>query len=127
MEDRLILRDLNECKRGEPDVIVEVAHPDITKQFGALFLQVLSRYTISTSLIVPCNYDYNIPCEKEHINWLIQEVIESYTYVHTAYPTIYTYVHTAYPTIHIYVWTYSISYYIYVWTYSISYYIYGTS
>ena len=31
LEDSDILEDLNECGRGNPDVIVEVAHPDITR------------------------------------------------------------------------------------------------
>jgi len=35
----LILEDLNDCSRGEPDVIVEVAHPDISKRFGPLFIK----------------------------------------------------------------------------------------
>jgi len=37
--DALILADLDNCGWREPDVIVEVAHPDITKQFGTKFLQ----------------------------------------------------------------------------------------
>jgi len=35
----LILRDLSEVGWREPEVIVEVAHPDVTKQYGALFLK----------------------------------------------------------------------------------------
>ena len=38
--DHLILKDLNSCEVGNPDVIVEVAHPDISKQYGQLFLKV---------------------------------------------------------------------------------------
>ena len=34
-----ILRDLNNCKQNDPDVIVEVAHPDISSQYGHIFLQ----------------------------------------------------------------------------------------
>jgi len=37
--DHLILKDLNSCGVGNPDVIVEVAHPDISKQYGQLFLK----------------------------------------------------------------------------------------
>ena len=38
VKDEFILKDLAQCAIGDPDVIVEVAHPDITKQFGAKFL-----------------------------------------------------------------------------------------
>ena len=38
VEQKFILKDLADCASGNPDVIVEVAHPDITKQFGAKFL-----------------------------------------------------------------------------------------
>jgi len=38
VEQKYILKDLADCASGNPDVIVEVAHPDITKQFGAKFL-----------------------------------------------------------------------------------------
>ena len=31
LEDAVILEDLNDCGRDNPDVIVEVAHPDITR------------------------------------------------------------------------------------------------
>jgi aspartate dehydrogenase len=34
------LSDLSNCGFGDPTVIVEVAHPDITRQFGAKFLAV---------------------------------------------------------------------------------------
>jgi len=40
LDDKYILKDLANCVLGDPDVIVEVAHPDITKQFGAKFLEV---------------------------------------------------------------------------------------
>ena len=40
VDENYILKDLTECATGDPDVIVEVAHPDITKQFGAKFLTV---------------------------------------------------------------------------------------
>jgi len=40
VEDRLILRDLADCSQGSPDIIVEVAHPDITHKYGDTFLQV---------------------------------------------------------------------------------------
>ena len=40
VKDEFILKDLAECAIGDPDVIVEVAHPDITKQFGAKFLTI---------------------------------------------------------------------------------------
>ena len=36
----LILEDLSNCDYGNPDVIVEVAHPDISKQYGHIFLKV---------------------------------------------------------------------------------------
>merc|ERR1712106_790821 len=38
VDEKYILKDLASCGTGDPDVIVEVAHPDITKQFGAKFL-----------------------------------------------------------------------------------------
>ena len=38
VEQKFILKNLADCASGNPDVIVEVAHPDITKQFGAKFL-----------------------------------------------------------------------------------------
>jgi len=38
VQENYILKDLADCANGDPDVIVEVAHPDITKQFGAKFL-----------------------------------------------------------------------------------------
>merc|ERR1711884_19567 len=36
----LVLGDLGQCDKGDPDLIVEVAHPDVTKEFGAKFLEV---------------------------------------------------------------------------------------
>ena len=41
LPDHLVLTDLARCDQGNPDIIVEVAHPDITKEFGARFLQVI--------------------------------------------------------------------------------------
>jgi len=39
VSDDLILTDLTNCAWKSPDVIVEVAHPDVTKKYGALFLK----------------------------------------------------------------------------------------
>merc|ERR1711936_1564017 len=40
LPDHLILGDLSQCDKGDPDLIVEVAHPDVTREFGARFLEV---------------------------------------------------------------------------------------
>jgi len=40
IEDEFILDDLNLCDKNDPDVIVEVAHPEITRKFGPKFLSV---------------------------------------------------------------------------------------
>ena len=40
LPNHLVLNDLNECDKGAPDLIVEVAHPDVTKEYGARFLEV---------------------------------------------------------------------------------------
>lgn len=40
LPEDLVLEHLEDCGRGEPQVIVEVAHPDITRQYGASFLKV---------------------------------------------------------------------------------------
>lgn len=37
--DHLILQDLAECGARRPDLIVEVAHPSVTAQFGPLFIK----------------------------------------------------------------------------------------
>jgi len=40
VDSSLVLEDLSECDRNSPDIIVEVAHPDITRKFGPKFLAV---------------------------------------------------------------------------------------
>ena len=44
LPEELVLEDLEDCGRGDPQVIVEVAHPDITRQYGASFLQVPASF-----------------------------------------------------------------------------------
>ena len=38
VEDDMILEDLNHCDKNSPDVIVEVAHPDITRLVKNVYL-----------------------------------------------------------------------------------------
>ena len=40
LPQHLVLNDLSQCDKGAPDLIVEVAHPDVTKEYGARFLEV---------------------------------------------------------------------------------------
>ncbi|KAK4292971.1 hypothetical protein Pmani_034294 [Petrolisthes manimaculis] len=40
IEDRYICRDLEECGRFSPDIIVEVAHPVISEKYGCMLLGV---------------------------------------------------------------------------------------
>jgi len=40
IEKEYILDNLTECDKNNPDVIVEVAHPEITRKFGPRFLEV---------------------------------------------------------------------------------------
>ncbi|KAK8375718.1 hypothetical protein O3P69_008468 [Scylla paramamosain] len=40
LEDKYICRDLENCSMFSPDLIVEVAHPAISKKFGPMFLEV---------------------------------------------------------------------------------------
>lgn len=40
LPNHLVLNNLNECDKGAPDLIVEVAHPDVTREYGARFLEV---------------------------------------------------------------------------------------
>ena len=47
----LVLGDLGQCDKGDPDLIVEVAHPDVTKEFGAKFLEVRKSLCNSCLLI----------------------------------------------------------------------------
>jgi len=47
----LILKDLNDVKKMCPDLIVEVAHPSITEQFGELFLSVCNFMVGSPSIL----------------------------------------------------------------------------
>lgn len=44
--DSLILHELTECSSKSPDLIVEVAHPSITAQYGGIFLE-SSDYMVS--------------------------------------------------------------------------------
>ena len=48
---QLVLGDLGQCDKGDPDLIVEVAHPDVTKEFGAKFLEVRQSLCNSCLLI----------------------------------------------------------------------------
>merc|ERR550519_1726181 len=40
LDDQYVLEDLDDCGRNNPDVIVEGAHPDVTRRYGAKFLAV---------------------------------------------------------------------------------------
>jgi len=40
LDSKYVLEDLSQFMMYKPDLVVEVAHPCISKQYGALFLQV---------------------------------------------------------------------------------------
>ncbi len=47
----LILRDLGECAQKRPDLIVEVAHPAVTRQHGEAFLQIADYLVTSVTAL----------------------------------------------------------------------------
>lgn len=40
VDPKHILDDLNDCASKTPDIIIEVAHPTISKEYGQLFVEV---------------------------------------------------------------------------------------
>ncbi len=47
----LILRDLNECAQKRPDLIIEVAHPAVTRQHGEAFLRIADYFVTSVTAL----------------------------------------------------------------------------
>ena len=69
LPQHLLLNDLNQCDKGAPDLIVEVAHPDVTKEYGARFLEV-KIYTLSflQMFFKGCRLHDRVPCRSGRAN-----------------------------------------------------------
>jgi len=60
VDSKFILTDLDKCDTNNPDVIVEVAHPDVTRQFGAKFLSVADFFIGSPTALADKTLEDNL-------------------------------------------------------------------
>ena len=66
LPDHLVLNNLSECDKGAPDLIVEVAHPDVTKEHGARFLEV--RISLFSFKCPGCRLHDRLSCRPGRTN-----------------------------------------------------------